>query len=188
VHVVTVPQRRLSAGQEPDLLWGRFCAAFGVDPAWGPRESERTNPSLGVAETQLLRKLNRRMDRVTRRQSSYDDLIRGMLAQDELLGRKSEPVRLPPEMYPWAELQSERWIEWIEASGVDVVGDVEDLRPVPPPEDQPFKHPDKVPPRLQLNAALDALAAMTREAARRPDPEQKLVRRIRTQAERLRDQ
>jgi hypothetical protein len=111
-----------------------------------------------------------------------------MLAQEGLLGRKSSVVRLPPRMYPWAEIQAARWIEWLEESGVDVVGDVEDLRPVPLPEDEPFRHPDKVSPQLQLEAAVDALAAMTREAARRPDPEQKLVRRLRTQAERLRDQ
>jgi hypothetical protein len=188
VHVVTVPRPALDAAQEPDLLWQRFCTAFGIDPAWAPRESDRTNPSLGIAETQLLRKLNRTMDRATRREAQYDELIRGMLAQEGLLGRKSSVVRLPPRMYPWAEIQAARWIEWLEESGVDVVGDVEDLRPVPLPEDEPFRHPDKVSPQLQLEAAVDALAAMTREAARRPDPEQKLVRRLRTQAERLRDQ
>jgi hypothetical protein len=188
VHVVTVPQPPSHQPQEPDLLWRRFCEALDIDPAWAPRESQRTNPSLGVAETQLLRKLNRRMDRATRREASYDELIRGMLAQEELVGRESGAVRLPPRMYPWAQEQAERWIEWAQASGVHVVGDLEELRPVPPPDDEPFHHPDKVSPKQQLNAALDALAAMTHEAARRPDPEQKLVRRVRTHAERLREQ
>jgi hypothetical protein len=188
VHVVTVPQPSLVAGQEPDLLWRRFCTVFGIDPTWAPRESRRTNPSLGIAETQVLRKLNRRMDRATRREASYDELIRGMLAEEELVGRESEAVRLPPGMYSWAEEQAERWIEWAQASGVHVVGDLDELRPVSPSDDEPFQHPDKVPAKQQLNTALDALAAMTREAARRPDPDQKLVRRVRTHAERLRDQ
>ncbi|MCW2795873.1 hypothetical protein [Nocardioides sp.] len=188
VHVVTVPQPVTVGSQDPEVLWRRFCEVFGIDPAWAPRESDRTNPSLGAAETQLLRKLNRRMDRATRRKAAYDELIRGILAQQELVGRDSGAVRLPPEMYPWAQEQAERWIEWAQASGVHVVGDLEELRPVPPPDDEPFRHPDKVPAKQQLSAALDALAAMTREAARRPDPEQTLVRRVRTQAERLRDQ
>lgn len=188
VHVVTVPQPSPVAGHEPGLLWRRFCEAFDIDPNWAPRESRRTNPSLGAAETQLLRKLNRRMERATRREASYDELIRGMLAEEELVGRESEPVRLPPAMYPWAEEQAERWIEWAQASGVHVVGDLDELRPVRPPDDQPYLHPDKVPAKRQLDVALDALAAMTREAARRPDPEHTLVRRVRTHAERLRDQ
>jgi hypothetical protein len=83
VHVVTVPHQR------GDALWLRFCQTFGIDPAWAPEDSTRHNVSLGVAETQLIRQLNRRMDRVTRREASFDDLIRGMLAQDRLVQRRS---------------------------------------------------------------------------------------------------
>ena len=96
VHVVTVPHQR------GDELWPRFCPAFGIDPAWAPEDSTRHNASLGVAETQLIRQLNRRMDRVTRREASFDELIRGMLAQDALVQRRSAPLRLPPRMHPWA--------------------------------------------------------------------------------------
>jgi hypothetical protein len=35
-----------------------------------------------------------------------------------------------------------------------------------------------VGPKKQLQAAIDALSAMTREAARRPDPDDALVARI----------
>jgi hypothetical protein len=110
-----------------------------------------------------------------------------MLAQGQLVGRESVPLRLPPAMFPWAQEQAERWIEWAQASGVHVVGDLEDLRPTPPAPDEPFQHPDKLRAKQQLSVALDALAAMTREAARRTDPDQKLVRRVRTQAERFRE-
>ena len=48
-------------------------------------------------------------------------------------------------------------------------------------------NPDKVRAKRQLKTALDALAAMTHEAARRPDPEQSLSTRVRTQAQRLRE-
>ncbi|MCR6032554.1 hypothetical protein GGQ22_14070 [Nocardioides sp. zg-579] len=186
VHLVTVPPRRVVRASS-DELWLRFCRALGIDPAWAPRDSDRTNQSLGITETQVIRRLNRRMDRATRREAAYDELIREMLAQGELVDRTSAPVRLPPEMYPWAEEQAQRWIDWAEGSGIDVVGDLEELRPGPPPT-EPWQDPDRVPPKQQLVVALDALGAMTREAARRNDPEQAPLRKARAQLDRLRRQ
>jgi hypothetical protein len=169
-----------------DLLWLRFCEAFGIDPAWAPLDSDRANRSLGMAEVQVVRKLNRLMKGRTPRVPHYDRLIREVLAQEQLVKRKSLPVRLPPQRFPWAQAEADRWVEWVKDSGVHVIGDVEDLRPVPPAEDQPFHDPDKVKARRQLSAAMDALATMTQEAASRPDPEGQLVHRIRTRAEQLR--
>ena len=54
VHLVTVPQPAPPTA-DPDLLWQRFCRAFGIDPAWAPEDSDRANASLGIAETQVLR-------------------------------------------------------------------------------------------------------------------------------------
>ena len=42
------------------------------------------------------------------------------------------PVTLPPEAYDWAEEIAQGWIDWVKAAGVDVVGDLEELRPVRP--------------------------------------------------------
>jgi hypothetical protein len=201
IHVVTVPHRTdplagsaaiSSSGPVEalpgDPLWLRFCAVFGIDPAWAPRDSDRANRSLGVAETQLIRQLNRRLERVTRREASYDALIREMLAQDQLVRRSSAPVRLPPTLYDWAEQVSEQWVDYLQGSGVDVVGDLDDLRPVRPPENARWHNPDRVPARQRLQVSLDALAAMTREAAARPDPDQRFTHRMRQRAERLRGQ
>ncbi len=175
VHLVTVPQR----GADPGELFRRFCTAFGIDPAWAPLDSDRLNSSLGVAETQVIRQLNRRMDRATRREKEYDELIRELLAQDRLVHRDSDPVRLPPGRFAWANEQADSWIEWVKDSGIHVVGDLDDLRPVPLAEDEPYVNPDKVPARAVLTAAVDALSAMTREAASRPDPRRALGARFR---------
>ena len=183
VHVLTVPR----SGDRGDSLWDRFCRATGIDPAWAPLDSDRANRSLGMVETQVVRQLNRRMKRATRREAEYDELIRQMLAQDQLVRRRSAPVRLPPERFAWAEEEAERWIEWIQGSGVDVVGDLDELRPARPPEGQRWRDPDRVPAKRQVGIALDALAAMTREAARRPAPERRLVARVRAQAQRVRE-
>jgi hypothetical protein len=185
MHVVTVPQTGSSAiGENP--LWLRFCEAFGIDPSWAPADSERTNPSLGVAETQLLRLLNRRLDRRARREAAYDSLIREMLAENALVKSSSPRVRLPAEAFGWVEESSERSIDFLRRSGVDVIGDLDDLRPVRPPDEERWHDPDRVPARKRLRVAVDALAAMTEEAASRPDPQQQFVRRLRANAERLR--
>jgi hypothetical protein len=178
VHVVTVPHPA-AVEAEPDLLWQRFCRAFGIDGAWAPEDSERTNTSLASAETQVLRALNERIGRSTRNNPGYDALILGMLADETLGGRRSRPILLPPKYHDWARERGAAWVEWLEQSGVDVVGDAAELLPEPVSEDKKFRHPDRVSNKAQLAAALDALAAMTEEAASRPDPDASTLGRIR---------
>jgi hypothetical protein len=178
VHVVTVPQAAAVAA-EPDLLWRRFCTAFGIDPTWAPEDSHRTNASLGSAETQVLRALNERIGRSTRDNPGYDALILGMLADETFSGARSRPILLPPKFLPWATERAEIWVEWLEQSGVDVIGDVAELLPRPIPEGERFTHPDRIRTGAQLRAALDALAAMTEEAASRPDPDATVLGKLR---------
>lgn len=180
IHVVTVPQER-----KDEQLWHRFCTAFGIDPAWAPLDSERVNRSLGIAETQLIRQLNRRLEMGVRREVTYDGLIREMLAEGELVNRKTVPVKLPHDRFDAIEDQAQIWIDWLTGSGVHVIGDVEDLRPRRPGPEEKWKNPDDVRPRQQLDAAMDALAAMTREAAQRTE-QPSLTQALRNRADRWR--
>ena len=182
VHVVTVPH----PGQPRDLLWRRMCEALAIDPAWAPAESRRANPSMGAAETEVIRALNQHMGRKARREALFDELIRKVLAEEHLVNRDSIPVRLPPDRYDWAEEQAASWIEWLGSSGVHVIGDVEELRPVRPDPDAEGAQPVRVRNKLKFNAAVDALAAMTAEAARRPDPDKTGLGRVRAGVERVR--
>jgi hypothetical protein len=182
IHLVTVPQEARAG----DGLWERFCRATGIDPAWGPVESARVNASLGVVETAVLRQLNVRLDRETRREAAYDALIREMLAEQELVRGDSPRIMLPPDDYDWVEERTRQWLEWIAQAGVDVVGDVADLMPVRPAADEPWRNPDRVRPRPRFQVAMEALAAMTTEAAARPDPDNRLADRLRRNADRLR--
>jgi len=168
IHLITVPP----AGSDVprDELWRRFALACGIDPTWGPQEGKRSNRSLGIAETQVIRRLNRLLERSQRPGGTYDGLIRVMLAESVLVHRESDRVRVPPTLHPWMMEQTERWIEWAEQSRIAVVGDLADLLPPAPDPEAIWHDPDKVGPRKQLRAALDALAAMTEEAARREDP------------------
>ncbi len=163
IHLITIPSGPVSP------LWTRFCQVVGIEESWAPLESDRANASLGSVETAVIRKLNDRMPREVRRRAEYDVLVRELLAQKELAGRRSKPIRIPPTAYDWVEERTEQWIDWVEQSGVDVVGSVAELRVSRPDPDEKWHDPDRVKPRRQLVAALDALAAMTHEAAGRSD-------------------
>ena len=165
IHLVTVP-----SGGPDSPLWSRFCEVVGIDEAWAPLESDRANASLGSVETVVIRKLNDRMPREVRRRAEYDVLVRELLAQKELAGRRSKPIRIPPTAYDWVEERTEQWLAWVDQSGIDVVGSVDELRVTRPDPEEKWHNPDRIKARRLLVAALDALAAMTHEAAARPDP------------------
>ena len=174
IHLITVP-----SGGPDSPLWSRFCSIVGIDEAWAPLESDRANASLGNVETVVIRKLNSRMPRAVRRRAEYDLLVRELLAQKELAGRRSKPIRIPPTAYDWVEERTDQWLEWIAGSGIDVVGSVDELRVTRPDPDEKWHNPDRIRARRQLVAALDALAAMTHEAAARPDPRRGPLSRLR---------
>ena len=183
VHLVTVPPS--GASRPGDDLWHRFCRVVGIDPAWAPEQSTRANQSLGVAEAAVLRRLNKQLDRMARREAAYDGLIRSMLAEDVLAQGTSARNTLPPDAYEWVDRTTGTWIEWIQQSGIDVVGDVEELWAARPDPASPWRDPDQVSARKRSRVTLNALAAMTVEAAKRPDPDQTLRGRVRHGAERL---
>jgi hypothetical protein len=181
VHLVTVPQ----TGAPRDELWDRYCRAFCIDPVWAPEESERENVSIGAAETYLLRKLNRRLRQAELPSEDYRRLVRELVVHQTLAQRPNMTrVSLPPAAFGWAEEVAEEWVEWVRGSGIDVVGDVDELRPVLP-ADERWVNPDRPRRPEMVEAAVDALVALTLEAARRPDPQQQIRARIGRAARRL---
>jgi hypothetical protein len=174
VHLVTVPR----PGGPPEELWQRFCTALGIDPAWAPREGARRNPSIGTAESTLLRRVNARLKESGLPSDQYRALVRQLLVHETLAARPSmTPVMLPPEAHDWAEEVAQGWIDWVKGAGVDVVGDLDDLRPVRPPAGTAWQDPDQPRAREVTSAAVDAIVALTLEAARRPDPDDTLASR-----------
>jgi hypothetical protein len=185
VHLVTVPQ----PGGHRDTLWHRYCRAFGIDPAWAPDDAGRENVSIGTAETALLRKLNQRLKKAGLPPEDYRQLVRQRMVHETLAQRPNMTrATLPPASLPWANEVAEEWIDWIEGSGIDVVGDVDDLRTPEPADGEKWRNPDMPPRPDVVDAAVDALVAMTMEAARRPDPNEQITARIGRAARRLRGQ
>lgn len=126
VHLVTVPP--VSGGQ--DELWRRFADALGCDPDAGPRRPAAANPSLGVVEAAVLRRLNETSGR-----ERADDLraqrIATLLGPGGLEERRSSRLALPAARAAWAASEADRWHAWLTEHPVTVHGSTADLLPAP---------------------------------------------------------
>jgi hypothetical protein len=167
VHLVTVPP----AGAPHDLLWQRFSRVLGLDPAEFPLDDTRTNPSLGVAEVAVVRRLNEQVADVLPNHH-YRAIVREALVHQNLsTDRRSARLSVPPDVWEWAAQLSRRWVAELALRGYDVVGDLDDLLPAEP---LPWVDPDH-PDIAEFNdAAVRALTATTLEAARLRDREVEL--------------
>jgi hypothetical protein len=122
VHIVTVP----IGSTDPDLLWSRYSSVLGIDPTAYDATVPRKNVSLGVVETELLRRVHAVRDgRFTDAQRHY--WTRRILAGELLGQRRGEPILLPDEVRPWLEDRSQQIVAAIRERGYDVVGDLDEL-------------------------------------------------------------
>lgn len=183
VHLVTVPP----AGAPREELWRRYCRALSLDPAWAPQDSDRANVSIGIDEIALLRVLNGQLNRAGLTSADYRSIVRERLVHQTLAGRRGmRRVTLPPEAYDWVEPIAAEWVEHVQRTGIEVIGDVQDLCPARPEPEAKWRNPDKPRPGRTADATMDALVAAVLEAARRPDPEQSPAGRLTRVARRLR--
>lgn len=102
-----------------------------------------------------------------------------------LFSEQGSPTTVPNEAYEWIDAITGRYLEWIQASGVRVIGDLDDLLPAPPKKTKKqWKGPRDLRADRLLAAAMDALANVTAELNDRPDPEQKFSKRAKRELSR----
>lgn len=167
IHLVTVPPPG-----SPDLLWKRFSTAFGLDGLDLDLEAERVNPSLGVPEIALIRRINRRANKDLH-PPDYRPLVRELLAHQTLSRRTSSPrLALPPDVHPWVQGVSESWVEEIRRRGYDVVGELSDLIGAPAVTD--YADPDRPAERQVADAGVDAIKALLLDNAKLRREEERL--------------
>jgi hypothetical protein len=122
VHVVTVPV----GSDDPGLLWSRYASVLGLDPSAYDSEVPRKNVSLGVVETELLRRVHAVRDgRFTDSQRHY--WTRRILAGDLLGQRRGAPIELPGDVRPWLDERTHQIVTAIRERGYDVTGDLDEL-------------------------------------------------------------
>ena len=172
VHLVTVPR----PGSPRDLLWQRFSSAFGLDGLDLDVHGERANPSLGVPEVTLVRRINVKANKVVP-PSAYRPLVRELLAHQTLSRRARSPrLTLPPADHDWVVPLQQTWTDLVRERGYDVVGDLDDL--VGAPVAAEYADPDSPDEAQVADAAVDAITALLVENARLVRAEQDLHGRV----------
>jgi hypothetical protein len=158
-------------------LWRRFVEAFGLAGLDLDVGSERANPSLGVPETALVRRINRSANKVVP-PADYRPLVRELLAHQTLAQRTRSPrLALPPEMHEWVAELSASWVEELRRRGYSVVGDLDELLAGPAVER--YADPDRPRERQVSAAAVDAIRALLVDNARLRHEQERLQGELR---------
>ena len=158
IHVVTVPH----SSAPRDMLWRRFCAVTGLEPDLYDSGTERANPSMGVAETELVRRMN--LDVQGMPHEHYDPLVRKLLAED-ILGGQSPRLMLPTGRLEWVHSRSQQLIDELAGSGYQIEGDLTEL--LPRPEDHAaYISPTDLDDADLAPAAIRAATGLLRHSAR----------------------
>ncbi len=155
VRLVTVPP----SGGDPDELWRRFCRACDLDVS-RTRPGSVSHESLGAASAEVMRRLNAAEPVGDLPMIDYKRTINHALSRHSLSLRRGEEagLTLPPQHRAWAEARAEELIQELVELGVEVVGDLEDLRPRA--TTKPFVSPEGLPAEELLEAALAGLTGM----------------------------
>ncbi len=157
IHIVTVP----ASGSSPTELLARFASLVGFDPAALTERASWSNETVGVAATEVLRRVNGRLDgRLNQRE--HDRAIKNTLVP--MLAERTEPVRfaLPEEEVAWASAKADEMIADLVQHGYPVAGDLEELRVRFRPGG---RRPDDPSETELLEASLDALGLLAEKYA-----------------------
>lgn len=169
IHVVTMPQ----PGAPKDLLWNRFAQVLGIDGGGYDAKVKGANPSIGVAQAELLRRVNVALkDEVPPRHS--DPLMR-VLVGENLLASASEnapKLKLPAHQMAWVTEWSQQLIDGLRKAEYNVVGDLGELMPVP--EETPPPQPEDVSAEDLLDPAISTITGLLGQLGRERDEVAKL--------------
>lgn len=143
-------------GADRGLLWQRFCSVLGIDSA-SCEPAERSNPSLGAASALVMRALNEKLDELGLSKGKYNRYAKHALAKRGLATRKSQEPQIGFEA-KWVQRRSKQMIKEFKRLDMNVVGNLDELRPLPVRGVDPADVSD----REQLDAAIDGLAHLIR--------------------------
>jgi hypothetical protein len=156
-HVITVPR----PDQEPEELWRRFASVVGLPSERPVNPPRRVNRSLSYAQVEFLRRMNSALGEAIE-PAQYRRLVRGVLATQVMSHQAAGPRPVLPEQFlPKVTDHATRIAAALSSSGVDIVGDLADVKPRPH-DASPAPTDAEV-----LNAAVGAIAGLVERMSKR---------------------
>jgi len=153
LHVITVPR-----DGSADVLWRRFASVLGIDSDGIDLTRARANSSLGLPETEFLRRMNEALQEDIP-DWYYTRYIKQILAHNVLAAQpRQKRLALPPGRDAWAREQSEVLVAGLLDSKYHIVGDPSEL--LSPPSTSHYVAPDQQPAEQLLAVAVRAAAAL----------------------------
>jgi hypothetical protein len=128
MYLATVPTN----STDRQLLWHRFAEILGIDPT-GYRDPKpaRANPSLSMAASEVLRRVNTLVDDL-----SYQQYRRGVTTMAyRMFGERSAdepPLQVPAAYREWVEQRARQMNDELTKLDVNIIGDLDDLLPTSP--------------------------------------------------------
>ncbi len=159
VHLLIVPR----AGADRNELWRRFATIVGA-PAELPTAAPRSNASMGLDETELVRRLYEQFVGPPP-PAQIQSVMRGVVSRQILEPREgARPIRLPDAYLPWMEAEAGRRRAVVASSGCSIVGELDELNL----DRARFVTAIEQPERARvLDAALDVIAVVATRVGRR---------------------
>jgi hypothetical protein len=156
-HVVTCPP----PGADPTLLWSRMARVLGVEDVAVQMPPQEVNTSLGAVQIEVLRRLNRRVNRKGN-EKVYGDVVKRLYAGTILRGQSGDKLRLPASYADRVDAVASGWVDQLTQRGYPVSGDLADLVPARSGDDAETR---KGAAKM-LVSSLDATADLLREVER----------------------
>lgn len=125
IHVVIMPR----PGSSGSTLLERYCAVLGVRADELVTEHGDRNPALGRAQAELLRLVKEQVPDELMDRHGYVPVGKWWLARQHLAPQGGTPPRMPARFRSWCEEEARATIAQLRESGVDVVGEADDLLP-----------------------------------------------------------
>lgn len=175
IHLVTVPP----AGVPPQALWQRFAGLLGLDPDAFDLEGSRSNTSLGYEQAELLRRVNRELGERLPIPGPYPAVVKTVFAERLLSQRPGAKLGLGGPALDFAVRRSAEIAEQLRETGLDVVGDLDDLVPRLDPATAPEPAP-RPSDQVLLRESVAALAALLEEYSTQRQEAQQVSRRLET--------
>jgi hypothetical protein len=174
VHVIPVPRK----GAPPNELWRRFAGLLGVDPDSCDTTAATANTSLGVAEVELMRKVNAHLGGQIRTAKAVSRWLRTYLAAEVLAPRGGDRYGPDPQQEAVLRKRAVETVDALRDAGYDIIGDLDEL--LPPERSSSLRHPDDVTPAELSEVGAATIARLLEDLQRVSDQRDRLSAKIKT--------